>query len=73
VHKTHVAGAAMIVLGLLILVFLASFVVSVILVILQLLAVVVGILLVAGGVALLVFGRWLRGDGPRRRAPSALA
>lgn len=59
----------MIVVGALILILMASFVVNVIVMILELLAVVVGIVLVLGGVAMLMFGRWFLGRGPRNWGP----
>ena len=53
----------MILVGIAVLILLASFVVSVIVTILELLVVMVGILLVLGGIAVLLFGRrvWRRG------------
>jgi hypothetical protein len=51
----------MIVVGVAILVLLASFVVDVLFIILQLLAVIIGIVLVLGGIAMLFFGRWFWG------------
>ncbi|MDA4127137.1 MAG: hypothetical protein OK452_08065 [Thaumarchaeota archaeon] len=50
----------MILVGALVLILLAGFVVNIIVVILQLLAVIAGIFLVLGGIALLVGGRWWR-------------
>ena len=54
----------MILVGVAVLILLASFVVNVLVVILQLLAVIAGILLILGGVALLVGRRWWRRGGP---------
>jgi hypothetical protein len=53
----------MILFGGVVLLVLASFIVSVIVTILELLAVIIGIILVIGGIALIVFGRrgWRRG------------
>ena len=47
----------MILVGIAVLILLASFVVSVIVTLLELLVVMVGILLVLGGIAVLLFGR----------------
>jgi amino acid permease len=54
----------MIIVGLAVLILMASFVVSLIWVILQLLVVIVGIILVFGGIAALLFGRRFRRGGP---------
>lgn len=59
----------MVLAGLVILILLASFVVSVIFVILELLAVIVGIVLVLGGIAMFLFGRGFRRWGPREWGP----
>lgn len=60
----------MIVVGVVILVLLASFVVNLLVVILQLLAVVIGIVLVLGGIAMVLFGRWFWRQGPRGWGPA---
>lgn len=58
----------MILVGALVLVLLASFIVSIIIVILELLAVIIGIILILGGVAAIVVGpRWW-GRGPWNRS-----
>jgi len=53
----------MILVGAVVLLVLASFIVSVIVTILELLAVIVGIILILGGIVFIVFGRrgWRRG------------
>jgi len=63
----------MILVGFIVLIVLASFIVSVIVTILELLAVIVGIILVLGGIALVIFGRkgwrlrpWDWGENPAR-------
>jgi hypothetical protein len=50
--------------GVAILILLASFVVSVIVTLLELLAVIIGVALIIGGMAMLLFGRRMRGRGP---------
>jgi hypothetical protein len=56
----------MIILGAIILVFLAGFILSVIITLLKVLAIVIGIILVMGGIAMMLFGgRWWR-RGPWR-------
>lgn len=54
----------MVLVGLAILILLASFVVSIIVTIIELLVVIVGIFLILGGLAMLIFGRrgWRRGS-----------
>lgn len=57
-RKSEAAGGLMIVVGVLILAFLAGFIFSVLLMILELLAVIVGVVLILAGIALLVGGKW---------------
>lgn len=60
-HKIQVGGVLMIIVGAVILFFLASFIVGVIVFLLELLAAIVGIVLVLGGIAAIVIGpRWKR-------------
>ncbi len=58
--KRNVVGALMVILGVAVLVILASFVVTVIVDLLKLVAVGVGILLILGGLAFLFGRRWMR-------------
>lgn len=53
----------MILVGVAVIILLASFIVSVIVTLLELLAAVVGVVLVVGGIAMILFGRrmWRRG------------
>lgn len=61
----------MVLVGALILIVFASFVVNLIVEILELLVVIVAILLVLGGIALIVGGRWWRGRRWEWGPPSA--
>jgi len=59
----------MIVIGAIVLVLFAGFILSVIMTLLEVLAVVIGIVLVIGGIAIMIFGgRWWR-RGPWRWGP----
>ena len=69
--KSQLVGAVMLIFGVLILVVLGSFILSVVLFILQLLAVVIGIFLVVAGAALLVRRRWMRGPWSGGPAPAS--
>jgi uncharacterized membrane protein HdeD (DUF308 family) len=70
VLKSQLVGAVMLVFGVLILIVLGSFILSVVLFILQLLAVAIGVFLVVAGVALLVRRRWMKGPWERGPAPA---
>ncbi|MDG7007450.1 MAG: hypothetical protein JRN06_04300 [Nitrososphaerota archaeon] len=65
-RRSQVAGALMILVGVAVLVLLASFIASVIVTLLELLAVIVGLALVLGGIAMLLFGRRMWRRGPWR-------
>jgi membrane protein implicated in regulation of membrane protease activity len=60
VNKWSVVGALMVLLGVAILILLASFLVAVIVVLLEFIAVAIGIFLILGGLALLFGRRWMR-------------
>ena len=54
------AGAAMVVVGFVILVLLASLILTIIIFIIEAVAIVVGILLILGGIALIIGRRWAK-------------
>lgn len=60
----QIAGAVLLVLGLLVLFLLRGPLYDFIVVVLQLIGIFIGIILVVVGIALLVGGRWMRRRGP---------